>query len=81
MTRATDRLAEGYCGYPRDWLFTCRIDVGDDHEVGILEGRQKLVEEGLGPGIAVGLEDDNDPSGPDLPCRGERRAISVGWCP
>ena len=72
MTRAPDRLAEGPGGHPRDRLFAGRIDVGDDQTVGVAEGRQKFLEEGLRPGIPMGLEDDDDPSGPDLPGRGKR---------
>ncbi len=44
MTRAPDRLAEDLRGHPGDRLFACRIDVGDDQEIGIAEGRQKLVK-------------------------------------
>ncbi len=54
MARAPDRLAEGLRGHPGDRLFAGRIDVGDDQEVGIAEGRQKLVEEGLASGYSGG---------------------------
>ena len=57
-----------------DRRFAGRIDVGDDHNIGVVEAGREIIEERINSGVAMRLHD-----GDHLPfCRGTRRAQHGG---
>src|SRR3990172_2891464 len=52
-----------------DTVLSCRVDIGQDKDVGIVKSGQKILEESLGPRVTVGLENRHDSSIPAPPCR------------
>ena len=40
--------------------FACRIDIGDDHAIGIVETGRKLIEQGMKPRVAMRLDNGDD---------------------
>ena len=58
-----------------------RIDIGDQHDIGIVETGAEPVEQIAQPGIAVRLHDRDDPSRRDARAAFSTAAISTGWWP
>src|ERR1700739_472733 len=52
----TDSGDKGFAGDAGDRRFTGRIDVGEDQQVGLIEGTAELVPEMLRTRVAMGLE-------------------------
>jgi hypothetical protein len=49
---------EGFAGYAGDGQFAGGVDVGEDEDVGLIEGGTEVFPEVLGTGIAMWLEED-----------------------
>lgn len=56
-----------------DRTFAGRIDVGDDHGVGVAETGAEFLEQIADPRVAMGLHHGDQPAAPDLSCRTQDR--------
>src|SRR4030042_2164314 len=62
-------------------IFSCRIDIGKNEHIGIIKSSEKIFEQGLSPGVTVGLEYSNDPFPPTRSCGLQRRHNLNGMVP
>src|SRR5262245_29475880 len=58
MTSFADRAGERFAGDSRYWRLAGCVDIGQDQDVGLVEGATEFVPEMLGARIAVRLEED-----------------------
>ncbi len=64
-----------------DRLLAGRVDVGDDHGVGVVEAGGEVVEQRLQPGVAVRLHHGDHLARVEARAARSTAAISTGWWP
>ena len=58
-----------------------RVDIGDQHDIGVVEAGAEAIEQMRQPGIAVRLHDGDYPAGAIDRAAFNTAAISTGWWP
>src|SRR5512139_3034318 len=72
MPVLTKSFEEGFRFHAFDAIFSCRINIGKDEDIGVIKGSEKIFEQGLRPRVAVRLKYRDDPLRPTGSRRLER---------
>jgi hypothetical protein len=80
IVAAMDFLREGEAADSGDGLFTGGVDIKDEQTISIWKGRDELIHQKIGAGVAMGLEDDMDASlGAEPLTGGRERGENFRW--